>query len=141
MPYKVYKLNEDNRKDTCGWFLPNGFYHVTEMTFENYQSLVNIGSKPNYSVEYVTGKTGFFDEDGQEWDPGEVYDVLVRGRPQEEISPKGTKKAHHKGGEIEDLREQCRQLGIRFHPRAGAALLKERIERAQKRRQDSLAVG
>ena len=37
MPYKVHKIIDDRRNNTCGFFIPNGgFYHVIEMTFENH---------------------------------------------------------------------------------------------------------
>lgn len=139
MPYKVHKLTDDTRNNTCGWFLPNGYYHVVEMTFENYDSLVNIGKKPNYSVDYISGETGFFDNNGNRYDPSAVYDVLVRHK-EADIEPIG-KKAKHSGNELEELRDACRRGGIAFHPMAGSAVLKKKLEAAKRVTQATLAVG
>ncbi len=138
MPYKVRKINDDNRKNTCGWFLPNGFYHVVEMTFENFAALANISSKDNYSVEYVTGETGFFMDDGTKVEESSVYDMIVRKTEGARIKVLGSAK--HEGDELESLREECRRLGIRFHPASGARVLKQKLDEAKEPKQASLAV-
>lgn len=144
MPYKVYKTVKDRRNHTCGFLIPNGgWYHVVEMTFENYQQLTNISKHPGYMVSYVEGRIGMFDPEGNEVDPKsvEVDSVLKLVTAYEKVGGKTAKKGEHEDNERADLIKQAKQRGITIDQRWSNQRIKEVIERASQRRENSLAVG
>ena len=146
MPYKVHKLKEDRRNNTCGFFIPNGgFYHVVEMTFENYNQLNNIGQRVGYSVDFVEGTPGFFDADGYEVDIGsiEVHPISKVVLSYEKVSKKVrgkqvTKAASHKDAEREEVVRQAKMFGI--DGRLSTQEIKRRIDQMSKHPQASLAI-
>lgn len=97
MPYKVHKLVPDNRVNTCGFFLPNGFYYVVEMTFENANQLINLSAIPGYSVDLVQGPTGMFTDDGFKVDEGSVRAGFKRKTKKVETYKKVTRESKYRG--------------------------------------------
>lgn len=146
MPYKVHKLIEDRRNNTCGFFIPNGgFYYVIEMTFENHDQLLNLSHRPGYSVDYVEGPTGFFDADGFEVDPGTVQvnkiSKLVEGyeKKMKKYGGKETpKKAKHDDAEREQVERAAHSLGIRTNG-CSTQYLKQVISQKKRSPQASLS--
>jgi len=147
MPYKVHKLINDRRNNTCGFFLPNGgFYHVLEMTFENHKQLSDIGQRPGYSVDYVDGPIGFFDVEGYEVDLGSVkvnkitkmvesYEKKTRKRGEKQVA----QKREHKGTERSETEIMAQSMGLRTDV-LSTQTLKEIIGRKGKQPQSTLSV-
>lgn len=137
MPYKVYKLEPDKRNNTCGFTIPNGgFYHVVEMTFENFQQLQNISKRAGYSVDRCTGKPGFYDPDGYEVKDG----TLTIDRISKVVTgyEKGPKRVH-KTNERELAVRAATNAGLRVSPAASTQFILSRLSDSQRSRQASLA--
>lgn len=147
MPYKVHKLIDDRRNNTCGFFIPNGgFYHVIEMTFENHQQLWNIGQRVGYSVDLVEGTPGFFDADGFEVDVStvEVHPISKVVMSYEKVAKKVrgkevAKASDHKETERAAVVQQAKMFGI--DGRLSTQEIKRRIEEMSKQSQSSLVAG
>ena len=139
MPYKVYKITDDNRNSTCGLVIPNGgWYHIMDMTFENYQQLVNLSARPGYSVDRVEGVPGMYDPEGNQVDPGTVEidrtskEVAFYKRVTEK---RGTKQVPVKSkkvetGEREAIVNECLKRGMRIDMRWSTKTLKDLIAKA-----------
>jgi len=146
MPYKVSKLIEDSRNNTCGFFLPNGgFYHVVEMRFENHKQLTDIGNKSGYSVDFVSGECGFFDRDGFAIDPAtlEVHPatkkVIEYAKVTEVVRGKEkVKKSAHEDLERAAVIEEAQAMGLKTKWQSTQAL-KNRIAELRRAPQASLA--
>lgn len=155
MPYKVYKFADDRRNTTCGFVIPNGgWYHVLEMTFENYSQLQAIGNVPGYSVDFVDGPTGMFDPDGNQVDPMslEIDKITKDVLSYKKITAKQASaelgidievdvKADHEQKEREDLIKQCKHKGVNIDRRWSTSRIKATLAKSQQLRQDSLALG
>ena len=148
MPYKVHKLIEDRRNNTCGFFIPNGgFYHVIEMTFENHQQLWNIGQRVGYSVDLVEGTPGFFDGEGFEVDIStvEVHPISKVVISYEKVAQKdhegrqSAKASDHKETERAAVVQQAKMFGI--DGRLSTQEIKRRIEEMSRKPQSSLVAG
>lgn len=144
MPYKVYKVVEDRRNHTHGFFIPNGgWYHVVEMTFENHQQLTNISKRPGYMVSLVDGPVGMFDPEGNQVDPSSVQvDSVLKLVTDYKIigSKKTVSKEQHEDKERDDLVKQCKRYGISIDGRWSNQRLKQLLERAKQRKEPSLAI-
>lgn len=146
MPYKVHKIIDDRRNNTCGFFIPNGgFYHVIEMTFENHSQLWNIGQRVGYSVDFVEGEEGFFDAEGYEVDIAtmDVHPISKVVISYEKVAKKVrgkevVKSSDHKETERATLVQQAKMFGI--DGRLSTQEIKRRIEEMSKQPQSSLAV-
>lgn len=128
--------------------IPNGgFYHVVEMTFENYQQLIALSSRPGYTVDYVEGPLGFFDKDGFQVDPGSIerndnkmvtnYTKLTRKRAGKETPIKAT----HKDTERAETFAEAQMYGMNIPVWNSTQQAKEKIELAKRGPQETLAVG
>lgn len=146
MPYKVHKLTDDRRNNTCGFFLPNGgFYHVVEMTFENHKQLEDLSKRPGYTVDYVDGPIGFFDNEGFEVDQSSVVvhqiSKIVESYEKKTKKYGGRqtpKKAKHVVIERDLIEQQARSLGIRTG-QWSTQTLKQMIETTKLQPQRTLA--
>jgi len=146
VPYKVYKIVNDRRNHTCGFFIPNGgFYYVVEMTFENHKQLQNISQKPGYSADYVEGEIGFFDNEGFKVDLESVVvnkiSKIVEDYKRVPVKTRGkqsVKATEHKDSERQMVVAQAKLFGI--DARLSTQEIKRRIEEVHRPQQPSLAV-
>ena len=147
MPYKVHKLIEDKRNNTCGFQIPNGgFYHVVEMTFENHKQLSDLSNRQGYSVDLVDGKTGFYDCDGYAVDREsvEIHKITkqVIGYKRKTYTYRGKEKEiqeKHISMEREQIITSARAIGMRVNELSSTQSLKHFLERARKAPQSSLS--
>lgn len=149
MPYKVYKIYDDRRNHTCGFVIPNGgWYHIVEMTFENYQQLQNISQRHGYSADRVEGVEGMYDPEGNQVDPATVeidpvtkvvmgYDTINKTRAGK-TSPVKSKVVDK---EREELLAKCDMLGVTIDKRWSTQKIKEILASVGKPREQTLALG
>lgn len=148
MPYKVYKIAEDRRNHTCGFVIPNGgWYHIVEMTFENYQQLQNISHFPGYSVDYVEGNIGMYDPDDNQVDPTtlEIDSVTKTVLDYKHINKtRAGKKTPIKAAvvdlERDKLIEECARRGIKIDNRWSTQRIKEQMSTVGRFKETTLAV-
>jgi len=149
VPYKVYKIHDDRRNHTCGFLIPNGgWYHIVEMTFENYQQLQNISHKPGYSADHVEGVVGMYDPDGNQVDPAtvEVDSVTKVVVSYEHVNKtRGGKTAPVKSKMVDTERDEligkCELMGVKIDKRWSNQKIKETLANVGRFRESSLAVG
>jgi len=149
VPYKVYKIYDDRRNHTCGFVIPNGgWYHIVEMTFENYQQLQNISQRHGYSVDHVEGVVGMYDPQGNQVDPASVeidgvtkvvldYETVNKTRAGKQTPVKS--KVVDK--ERDELLAKCDMLGVNIDKRWSTQKIKEALATVGKFRESSLALG
>ena len=151
MPYKVYKIMDDNRNHMCGLSIPNGgWYHIMEMTFENHKQLVDLSTKPGYSVDFVAGEPGFYDPDDNLVDPATVeidratkivinYQKVTKKRGDKQV-PTKSKMVE---GERDAVIQECLTRGLRIDKRWSTKVLKDVLAKSKQPREQfgSLAIG
>lgn len=161
MPYKVYKIHNDRRNTTCGFVIPNGgWYHIVEMTFENYDQLTHVGQFPGYSVDYVEGIVGMYDPDGNQVDPASLeidkiskqvidYTKITETSNDLEIvdgtlsvTKKETPvKSRMVDTERDALIAQCERRGVNIDKRWSTQRIKDAMQEAGRFRESSLVAG
>ena len=71
MSYKISLVNPSQLKFVCGLAIPNGYYHVMEMDFDNARQFENLKKAKGHAevkIEKVDLKPGAYREDGQRVD-------------------------------------------------------------------------
>ena len=151
MPYKVYKMMDDNRNHMCGLSIPNGgWYHIMEMTFENHKQLMDLSTKSGYSVDFVEGVPGFYDPNDDLVDPATVemdratkmvirYEKLTKKRGEKQVPT----KSKIVEGERDEIVQECLKRGLRIDQRWSTKTLKDLLAKAKepKAQFGSLAIG
>lgn len=149
MPYKVYKIQDDRRNHTCGFIIPNGgWYHIVEMTFENYQQLQNISQRHGYSADLVEGVVGMYDPEGNQVDPAtlEIDSVAKVVLNYEHVNKtRAGKKTPIKSKVVDNEREEllakCQSRGVNIDKRWSNQKIKETLANVDRFRESSLALG
>ena len=92
MNYLVRKAVHDSRFTTCGLYIPDGFFVVLGMTFDNQEQLKNLRSF-GYIVESTELPEGHYSPDGLRVDKWSIRDKFITRtgdlRYLDEIPPEG----------------------------------------------------
>lgn len=150
MPYKISKPQPDRRINTCGFLLPDGFYRVEEMTFDNTEHFESI--KKRYRVEEIKdAATGLYyeatdervDEDSvRAWVAHDGPLLRFDGTEIGTEAPTLDKTREELAADLEARREQAEQqdreaiierlttLGVNFNPRARTSTLRDILNEA-----------
>lgn len=150
---KISKVAPDTRFNTCGFFIPDGFYRVVELTagrIEKVKKLQAFG----YKTAKVEKSEGLYEEGTNRLvDEDSVRAVSDPGNPEAteytylsdaaEDEPEGDASAAIEGKQAEvdvlgvpieemsldELRQHCRAHGIAFNPKANTRMLQNLIKR------------
>lgn len=140
MNYRIQKPAPDLRTNTCGIFLPDGYYTVMGMSFDNARQFENI-KKFGYTLDKTDEPDGIYEAaTGKRLEMESVERLTYYGTgsiryqeaPKSTPAIKAEPKPEPSDPETEQLRKLCDVKGIKYKYNEKAPSLRKKINAAKK---------
>lgn len=127
--YLIKKKRGDARLTTCGVIIPDGFYVVMNMTFENQRQIQNI-KKFGYEVTETDLPEGTYTPDGRRVDKWSARDHFLSRTPLKYLDTEPAGPPENEKTEVQQLRDELESKGIKVRADAKLETLQKRLETA-----------